>query len=193
MQVVALIHEGNGEYAAAFPDFPGVIAAADSTEAVIVEAARLLAAEVDAMIEDGLELPPVRSLSELSTDPAFREDAVGAMVALVPCATPADVVRVSIAIERSLRRDIDRAAEIAGQTRSKFVAEAVRQRLAAADLSDAEEPAPAPIRPDEGAPTGRSPDDVRVIMESIRRSLAVINQTPAAAPGPQDATKQQHV
>ena len=26
MQVVALIHEGNGEFAAAFPDFPGILA-----------------------------------------------------------------------------------------------------------------------------------------------------------------------
>jgi predicted RNase H-like HicB family nuclease len=183
MQVVALIHEGNGEFAAAFPDFPGVIAISDNLEAVITEATRLLAAEVDAMIDDGLELPAVRTLSELGNDPAFREDAVGAMIAVVPCAAP--VVRVSIAVERSLLAQLDRAAEAAGATRSKYVAEAVRRRLAATTGQGAEPPAHAGTEP--GPQSGGSSADVRAIMESIRRSLAVIGQTPTAEPGPEDS------
>lgn len=189
MQIVALIHEGNGEFAAAFPDFPGVIAVADTLEAVIAKAGRLLAAEVDAMIEDGLELPPVRSLSDLADNPVFREDSVGAMVALVPCAAPADVVRVAIAVDRLLLADIDRAAEAAAETRSKYVAEAVRQRLAATGPHGSQEPAQA--RPDAATPSGGSSADVRHVMEAIRRSLTAIDQTPVAVPEPAEAAKHQ--
>jgi predicted RNase H-like HicB family nuclease len=187
MQVVALIHEGNGEFAATFPDFPGVIVAAPSTDAVIAEATRVLAAEVDAMIEDGLEMPTVRALSELADDPTFAEDSAGAMVALVPCPISADMVRVAIALDRALLAALERAAEAAGKTRSTYVAEAVRRRLAAAD--DHGEAAPGHAGAETGTPSGGSPADVRVLMESIRRSLAVIDQTPAAEPGSEDAAK----
>src|SRR6516162_1444782 len=124
MQVVALIHEGNGEFAAVFPDFPGLIAVGSSLEGAIAKAGRLLGAEIDAMIEDGLELPPVRSLSSLTNDPHFRDESVGAMVALVPCTVSAGVVRISVALERALLGEVDRAARDAGETRSKFLAEA---------------------------------------------------------------------
>jgi len=181
MQVVALIHEGNGEFAATFCDFPGVIAAAESMEAVIAEAARLVAAQVDAMIEDGVELPPVRTLNELANDPAFVEDSLGAVVALVTCAAPTDMVRIAIAVDRSLLADIDRAVAAGAETRSAYIAEAIRRRLAPPDVHGPEEPAPAPTRPDASATaSGGSPTDVRVIMESIRRSLAAIDRTPAA-------------
>jgi predicted RNase H-like HicB family nuclease len=167
MQVVALIHEGNGEFAAVFPDFPGVIAVGSSTEAVVARASRQLAAEIEAMIEDGLELPAVRSLSTLAHDPAFREDAAGALVALVPCTPPGEVQRVSVALERALLREIDRVARAAGKTRSKFIAEAVRRHLVAEGVQ--------PTAATAETPPATSPAEVQQIMESIRRSLAVID------------------
>ncbi len=179
MQVVALIHEGNGEFAATFPDFPGMIAVADGIEALLAEAARLVAAELDAMIEDGVERPPLRTLTELAHDPAFAQDSVGAMVALVPCAALTDMVPV--ALDRSLLAAIDRAAGC--ETRSAYIAEAVRRRLAASDAHRPEEPASAAVRPEASLPaSARASDEVIVIMESIRRSLAAIDRTPAAEP-----------
>jgi predicted RNase H-like HicB family nuclease len=173
MQVVALIHEGNGEFAAVFPDFPGLIAVGGSMDGVIAKAGRLLAAEVEGMVEDGLELPPVRSLSTLTNDPLFREESAGALVALVPCTASAGMIRVSVALERTLLGEVDRAAREAGETRSKFLAEAVRRRLAADRAGASGAAAPDP-------PPAASPAEVQEMMESIRRSLAVIDATAAS-------------
>ncbi len=186
MQVVALIHEGNAAFAAAFPDFPDAIAAADTLDAVIAEARRVLTREVDTMIAAGLDLPKTRSLAELADDPAFRQDAAGAMIVLVDCAAPDTLVRVGVALDRALLAGVDRAAGAAGETRSEFVAAALRQRLALAAAGGRDEPrqsAATPGRPDNG-----SPADIKGLMELIRRSIAVIDQEPAADLGPERAT-----
>jgi predicted RNase H-like HicB family nuclease len=166
MQVVALIHEGNGEFAATFPDFPGAIAVADTMDAVIAGAAGVLARHAEAMIEEGLDLPPVRSLSQLSEDARFRDDAAGAMMALVSFAPPAAMVRLAVAIDETLLARADEAARAAGETRSAYVAEALRRRLAL----QAQPPAA---------------QDVRELMESIKHSIAAID----AAPGDQPTSR----
>jgi predicted RNase H-like HicB family nuclease len=186
MQIVALIHEGNAAFAAAFPDFPGAIAVADSLDAVIAEARRVLVREVDAMIADGGELPRARSLAELADDPAFRQDAAGAMIVLVDCAAPDNLVRVNVALDRALLAGVDRAARALGKTRSEFVADALRQRLAVAQAGGRDESrqsAATSGRSDNGSPT-----DITGLMESIRRSIAVIDRTPVADSGPERAT-----
>lgn len=81
--------------------------------------------------EDG-PLPVARTIAQLMTDPRFREAMEGAMVVLVPYAPPARAVRVNTTIDESLLARIDRAAEAAGETRSGFIAEACKTRLAGA-------------------------------------------------------------
>jgi predicted RNase H-like HicB family nuclease len=130
MQVVALIHEENGVFGASFPDFLGCITVADTLDAIIPKAAEALAFHVEGMVEDGLSLPPVRTLAQLRKDPVFREDSAGAMIALVPYAPPTRAARVNITLDESLLERVDRAAEAAGETRSGYLAAAARQRLA---------------------------------------------------------------
>jgi predicted RNase H-like HicB family nuclease len=130
MQVVALIHEENGVFGASFPDFLGCTTVADSPDAIIPKAAEALAFHVEGMAEDGLPLPPVRTLAQLRKDPIFREDSAGAMIALVPYAPPARAARINITLDESLLERVDRAAEAAGETRSGYLAAAARQRLA---------------------------------------------------------------
>ena len=88
----------------------------------------MLAFHVEGLTEDGA-LPTARSMSELMRDPAFREDAEGALLVLVPYEPPKHAVRINITIEESLLARIDRAAEAAGETRSGYLAEAARLRM----------------------------------------------------------------
>jgi predicted RNase H-like HicB family nuclease len=130
MQVVALIDEEDGIFGASFPDFLGCTTVADTVDAILPKAAEALAFHVEGMVEDGLPLPPVRTLAQLRKDPVFREDSADAMIALVPYAPPARAARINITLDESLLERVDRAAEAAGETRSGYLAAAARQRLA---------------------------------------------------------------
>lgn len=129
MQVIALIDEENGCFGVAFPDFPGCTTVARSLDEAVAKAAQVLAFHVEGLAEDG-EVPTPRTLEQLRKDARFRADAKGAMIALVPYDPPARAVRVNITLDESLLARIDRAAESAGETRSGFLADAARKRLA---------------------------------------------------------------
>ncbi len=128
MNIVAMVHEEGGAYGVSFPDFPGCTTVARDLDSVIAKAAAVLAFHVEGLAEDGA-LPTPRSMSELMRDPAFREDAEGALLVLVPYDPPTHAVRINITIEESLLARVDRAAEAAGETRSGYLAEAVRLRM----------------------------------------------------------------
>lgn len=129
MQVVALIDEEDGKFGVAFPDFPGCTTVAGSIDEAVVKAAEVLAFHVEGLAEDG-PLPVPRTLAVLNKDRAFRSDAKGAMVALVPYDPPSKSVRLNISLDESLLIRVDKAAERAGETRSGFLAAAARKRLA---------------------------------------------------------------
>jgi predicted RNase H-like HicB family nuclease len=131
MQVVALIDEENGRFGVAFPDFPGCTTTADTPDAAVAKAAEVLAFHVEGLAQDG-PLPVPRTLEELRKVRQFRADARNALVALVPYAPPARAVRLNITLDESLLTRVDRAAANAGETRSGFLAEAARRRLAIA-------------------------------------------------------------
>jgi len=76
---IALIHkERDSHYGVSFPDVPGVIAAADSLDAALIEAAEALT---------GVSFPAPRSLDALQSDAAFAAMADQAVVAAVPLRT----------------------------------------------------------------------------------------------------------
>lgn len=125
----ALIHEEDGIFGISFPDFPGCISTGTTEDEALRKGTQALYFHVAGMVEDGDLLPNTRSLAELRADPAFREDAEGAIVALVPFDVPGRAIRLNISLEERLLESVDRAAAAAGQSRSAFLAEAVRQRL----------------------------------------------------------------
>ncbi len=141
MQIVALIHDTGGTYAVSFPDFPGCMVEADDADAVILRAAETLALHIERMIEDGRELPQIRPLARLASDPAFLVSSAGRMIALIPYGPTTRPVRLTITLDEALLSRLDRAAQAAGETRSAYLAEAARQRLAH-DASTGREPAP---------------------------------------------------
>lgn len=131
-RVVMLVHEEGGTYGASFPDFPGATTVAGDLDTLYRKAAEVLAFHVSGMVEDGDDVPGLRTLDELCRDPAFREDSEGALVGLVEADLPGRAVRVNVSIEENLLRRIDRAAEAAGESRSSFLAQAARARLQSA-------------------------------------------------------------
>jgi len=87
---IALIHkEPNSIYGVSFPDVPGVVAAAETLDGALSEAAEALAFAVeDWETHSGAPFPAPRSLDALRADPQFSERAQDAVVAAVPLATP---------------------------------------------------------------------------------------------------------
>ncbi len=138
MQVVALIREENGVYRASFPDFPGCTTAANDPNTVIAKATEALSHHIARMMADGRELPRVRSLAWFAADPTFLADSDSLMIVLVSYAPAPREVRVEVTLDESLLARIDSAAETTEETRSEYIAGAVRQRLTKEGKTDSD-------------------------------------------------------
>ena len=81
---IALVHKDEGtSYGVSFPDVPGCIAAGDTFEAAVADAAEALAAHFALMKADGDALPMPRSFEQLRRDPQFIDDSADAIVTMV--------------------------------------------------------------------------------------------------------------
>ena len=138
MQVVALIREENGVYRALFPDFPGCTTAANNPNSIIAKATEALSHHIARMMADGRELPRVRSLAWFAADPTFLADSDSLMIVLVSYAPAPREVRVEVTLDESLLARIDSAAETTEETRSEYIAGAVRQRLTKEGKTDSD-------------------------------------------------------
>ena len=120
---IALLRKDiDSDYGVDFPDFPGCITAGKTLEEARRMAAEALAFHVDGMLEDGGDLPEPHSLDAIMADPD-NHDAIGFLVD-VP-ARPGKALRINVTLPENLVQAIDRAAT----NRSRFLADAARQRL----------------------------------------------------------------
>jgi predicted RNase H-like HicB family nuclease len=129
-QIFALIHEEHGIFGISFPDFPGCISGGATMDEALRRGREALAFHVAGMLEDGDPLPSLRDLTELRSDPNFLEDAKDAIILFLPLDLPGHVARVNVSFDTNLLERIDRAAKARGETRSGFLAEAAKERLA---------------------------------------------------------------
>lgn len=86
---IAVIHkEPDSGYGVSFPDLPGVIAAGDTIDQALQNAAEVLAfaAEDWSSLSDE-QFPPPRSIDDLRRDMEFQESVRGAVIAAVPLTT----------------------------------------------------------------------------------------------------------
>jgi predicted RNase H-like HicB family nuclease len=127
---IALIHEENGSFGISFPDFPGCVSTASTIDEVIAKGGQALALHVEGMIEDGEALPHLRGVRELRADPELADWFEDATVAAIGVDLPKRAVRINISIDQGLLQRIDRAAKALGQSRSSFLAEAAKLRIA---------------------------------------------------------------
>lgn len=115
-----------------FPDMPGCFPATDEFEDLPRGAAELLREHVEALERHGIAVPEPRPVMEAMADRDVRRSLkAGATTLLVPLlADPGRTVRVNVTVERGLLDQIDEAAEARGLTRSAFLAQAAREKIA---------------------------------------------------------------
>lgn len=130
VQVIALIHHEDDTFGVSFPDFPGCVSTGQSADEGLARARQALALHLEGMIEDGQPMPALRTIDDIRADPALRADLDGALLALVNAELPGRAVRVNITLDEHLLAAVDRAARATGATRSGFLAEAARARIA---------------------------------------------------------------
>jgi predicted RNase H-like HicB family nuclease len=84
---IALVHKDEGtSYGVSFPDVPGCIAAGDTFEEAVANAAEALAAHFVLMKADGDTIPAPCSFDALRRDREFTDDSSDAIVTMVtPC------------------------------------------------------------------------------------------------------------
>jgi len=115
-----------------FPDMPGCFPAADEFDDLPRVAAELLRLQVEALESNGRDVPAPRPIAEVMADKEARRSLkAGATTMLVPLfADPGRTVRVNITVDRGLLEQIDEASEARGLTRSAFLAQAAREKIA---------------------------------------------------------------
>src|SRR5580704_16495227 len=81
---IALVHQDEGtSYGVSFPDVPGCIAAGDTFEEAVANAAEALAGHFALMKADGDVIPAPRTFEQLRHDPEFIDDSADAIVTMV--------------------------------------------------------------------------------------------------------------
>lgn len=134
--IIALIHGEPGAYGISFPDFQGCISGGASIEEALHRGREALTFHIEGMEDVGEPFPKLREVSEIKADPEFADDFADATVAVVDVDLPARAVRVNISIDERLLQRADRAADAAGETRSGYIATALKQRLAGPATDD---------------------------------------------------------
>jgi predicted RNase H-like HicB family nuclease len=115
-----------------FPDMPGCFPATDEFDDLPRAATELLRQHVGAIESHGRPVPAPSPMMDVMADKDVRRAIkAGATTMLVPLlADPGRTVRVNITVERGLLEQIDEAAETRGLTRSAFLAQAAREKIA---------------------------------------------------------------
>ena len=119
--IALLRKDASSDYGVDFPDLPGCVTAGRTLEEARLAAAEALALHLEGMAEDGEAAPEPSSTDRIMADPHNR-DAVAFLVDAEPSSKP---VRVNVMLPSDLLRQIDRTT----RNRSRFLAEAAREKL----------------------------------------------------------------
>jgi predicted RNase H-like HicB family nuclease len=120
---IALLRKQSGsDYGVDFPDFPGCITAGRTLEEARRMAGEALAFHVDGMREDDEPIPPPSSMDAIMANPLSR-DAIAFLVDLPEKSRRA--VRINVSLPEDIVQSIDRVSA----NRSRFLADAARDRL----------------------------------------------------------------
>jgi predicted RNase H-like HicB family nuclease len=120
--IALLRKQPRSDYGVDFPDFPGCVTAGRTLEEARQMAAEALAFHVDGMREDGESIPPPSPMDAIMADPHNR-DAIGFLIDLPTKSQRA--IRINVSLPEDVLQSIDRVAA----NRSRFLADAARERL----------------------------------------------------------------
>jgi predicted RNase H-like HicB family nuclease len=131
MRYTAFVHKDpDSAYGVSFPELPGCIAVGSTIEEAISNATDALAFHVRGMIADGDIVPVARMPDSIMADPEFAEDRKDAIIASIPLVRDlGSTTRINVSLDLGLLDAIDAAARERKQTRSAFIASAVRKEL----------------------------------------------------------------
>ncbi|MCE7029562.1 type II toxin-antitoxin system HicB family antitoxin [Jiella avicenniae] len=131
MRYIAFIHkEPDSAYGVSFPDVPGCISAGDTLEEAAKNAVEALSGHARLLEADGETLPQPRGYDAILADPSLEEERLGAMLTVVPLVRDRGATtRINVSLDQGLLEAIDAAARLRGQTRSAFIASAVKHEL----------------------------------------------------------------
>jgi len=119
-------------YGVAFPDVPGCFSAGDTLDETMKNAAQALAAHIGWLERDGDPVPAPRLPDEVANDPALADDRIGATLVLIPLIRDlGSTTRINVSLDLGLLEAMDTEARQRKQTRSAFIASAVRKELTA--------------------------------------------------------------
>ena len=119
--VALLRKQPDSDYGVDFPDFPGCITAGETLEDARQMAGEALALHIEGMIEDGDAIPAPSSLDDIMTD----EHHTDAVAVLIDASVRRPAIRVNVSLPPELGEAIDRVSD----NRSRFLAEAAREKL----------------------------------------------------------------
>ena len=120
--IALLRKQADSDFGVEFPDFPGCVTAGRTLEDARQMAAEALLLHVEGMTEDGASVPEPSTLDEISSDPHYAHT----VAVLVDAPTRrARSVRVNISVPEDILEAIDRVTD----NRSRFLAEAAREKL----------------------------------------------------------------
>jgi predicted RNase H-like HicB family nuclease len=114
-----------GGYTVTFPDVPGAISEGEDFTEAWRNAREALELILEARVEAGEALPPPNGFTEIFAMVAYPN----AIVQLVTAAAPTNAVRINVTMDEGLLERVDRRVDETGQSRSAFIAEAVRKSL----------------------------------------------------------------
>ena len=113
----------DSDYGVDFPDFPGCVTAGETLDEAVGMAEEALNFHIDAMLEDGLDMPEPSSLDEVNEE--------GAVAFLVRAHERAKK-RYNVTLSSWVVAQIDACPEVTrgNLSRSAFLEEAAKERLA---------------------------------------------------------------
>ena len=121
--IALLFKDADSDYGVSFPDFPGCITAGKTLEDARHMAAEALEFHIKGMRSGGETIPEPSTVDAIKADP--END--GALLFLVEVPDPPGrSVRINVTLPEDLIAAIDRTSK----NRSRFLAEAARERLA---------------------------------------------------------------
>ncbi len=129
--IALLRKEADSDYGVEFPDLPGCVTAGTSLDDAAAMAREALDFHLEGLAAEGQPRPKPSALADILA----KAESNGALPVLVPAAKPKGrAARVSVTIEENLLAEIDAEAGPGG--RSGFLAQAARNALSAARVSD---------------------------------------------------------
>ncbi len=120
--VAMLRKDPDSDFGVDFPDFPGCVTAGATLEEARDMAVEALSLHIEGMLADGEAIPEPSTLDEIMQHPDHAKGV--AVLVDAPTRRPRSV-RVNIMVPEDILEAIDRVAD----NRSRFLAEAAREKL----------------------------------------------------------------